>query len=202
MLFWPCEIAVLSITLCIHLKRSNCDPIWGRREHSPWLYLLHDALHPPQTIKVWVDQFGGGVNTHLPTLPLQQCWPILYRGRTPPDHFFGMNVAIVDKSSLRPKNPPCFVPVGSTGSAVCRTVSASGLPQQQPQAGLEGSVIQALGRWSSAAFLLYICTLGVRIYYAPKSGYYAILCCSLFVPIMLLKRAIIIMLPVMVLCRV
>ena len=36
------------------------------------------------------------------------------------------------------------------------TASVSGLPQQQPARGIEDSVIKALGRWHSSAYLLYI----------------------------------------------
>ena len=121
--------------ICIKLKRSKCD------------------------------QFGTGVTIHLgrtnsplcPVTALLAYNMALRQGCLAP--FFRDNEG-------RPLAKAFFV------RAICQTLSELGLPADQfaghsfrigaataaAQAGLEDSVIKALNRWSSAAFLLYIRT--------------------------------------------
>ena len=120
--------------ICIKLKRSKCD------------------------------QFGAGVTVHLgransPLCPVRALLAYMASRRGEAGPFFRDNEG-------RPLTKAVFV------QAIRQTLSQLGLPADQfaghsfrigaataaAQAGIEDSVIQALGRWSSAAFLLYIRT--------------------------------------------
>ena len=110
------------------------------------------------------DQFGAGVCVHLgktnsPMCPVTALLAYMASRRESPGPFFR------DQQG-RPLTKAVFI------QDIRQALTRLGLPAEQfaghsfrigattatAQAGLEDSVIQALGRWSSAAFLLYIRT--------------------------------------------
>ena len=137
--------------------------------HLSWGDVAVDDPIRPKSIRIHLkrskcDQFGAGVDIHLgrttsPLCPVTAVLAYMASRQDTPGPFFR------DERG-RPLTKATFV------QKVRHALSQLGLPAEQfaghsfrigaataaAQAGLEDSVIQALGRWSSAAFLLYIRT--------------------------------------------
>ena len=137
--------------------------------HLAWGDVTVDNASQPAAICVKLkrskcDQFGAGVCVHLgktnsPMCPVTALLAYMASRRESPGPFFR------DQQG-RPLTKAVFI------REIRRALTRLGLPAEQfaghsfrigaataaAQAGLEDSVIQALGRWSSAAFLLYIRT--------------------------------------------
>ena len=137
--------------------------------HLAWGDVAVDNPTRPGSIRIRLkrskcDQFGSGINVYLgstnsPLCPVTALMAYMASRREAPGPFFR------DEHG-RPLTKVAFV------REIRRALSMLGLPSEQfaghsfrigaataaAQAGLEDSVIQALGRWSSAAFLLYIQT--------------------------------------------
>ena len=137
--------------------------------HLAWGDVAVDNPSKPTAICIKLklykcDQFGAGVDIHLgrtnsPLCPVTALLSCMASRRDAPGPFFR------DDRGL-PLTKASFV------HGIRQALSQLGFPAEQfaghsfrigaataaAQAGLEDSVIQALGRWSSAAFLLYIRT--------------------------------------------
>ena len=137
--------------------------------HLAWGDVAVDDPGNPTAIRIRLkrskcDQFGAGVNVHVgktntPLCPVTALLAYMASRQHAPGPFFR------DERG-QPLTKARFV------REVRNALSQLGLPAKQfaghsfrigaataaAQAGLEDSVIQSLGRWSSAAFLLYIRT--------------------------------------------
>ena len=137
--------------------------------HLAWGDVAVDNPSKPTAIRIKLkrskcDQFGAGVDVHLghtnsPLCPVTALLAYMASRRDTPGPFFRDDRG-------RPLTKATFV------HGIRQALSQLGFPAEQfaghsfrigaataaAQAGLEDSVIQALGRWSSAAFLLYIRT--------------------------------------------
>ena len=89
--------------------------------------------------------------------PSRQYWHILPPVRVPQVHFQGFSRPTIDKVILR-QGGTYVRQLGFQADQFSGHSFRIGAATAAAQAGVEDSAIQALGRWSSAAFLLYIRT--------------------------------------------
>ena len=137
--------------------------------HLSWGDVAVDDRTHPTSLRVHLkrskcDQFGAGVDVHIgrtasPLCPVTAILAYMASRQGAAGPFFQDGLG-------RPLTKAVFV------QKIRQALSQLGLPAEQfaghsfrigaataaAQVGLEDSVIQALGRWSSAAFLLYIRT--------------------------------------------
>ena len=141
---------------------------YGEAVHLSWGDASVDSAESPTVVRVHLkrskcDQFGKGADIYLgrtgnSLCPVTAVAAYMVARGTEPGPFFSANG--------KPFTKPRFV------TEVRKALQALGLPQEQfaghsfrigaataaARAGLEDSTIRSLGRWNSAAFLVYVRT--------------------------------------------
>ena len=150
--------------------RTAFDP----RVHLEWGDVTRDGGQPPAWVRIFLkrsktDQFGRGVAVYVGTTGDELC-PVTaildyvtVRGMTPGPFFRFHDGAPLTKArfmtgvraALAQAGIPCQQYSGHSFRIGAATAAA--------EAGVEDSTIQALGRWSSSAFLTYIRTSPTRL---------------------------------------
>ena len=135
--------------------------------HLSWGDVAVDDLANPSVIRFFLkrskcDQFGSGVEvfvgkTGKPVCPVTAVLAYLSsRGDAPGPFFKDSHGKPLTKSVFIREVRSALTTMGLPANQFAGHSFRIGAATAAAQAGLEDSVIQALGRWSSAAFLLYI----------------------------------------------
>ena len=135
--------------------------------HLSWGDVAVDDLDNPSVIRFFLkrskcDQFGTGVEvfvgkTGKPVCPVTAVLAYLSsRGDAPGPFFKDSHGKPLTKSVFIREVRSALTSMGLPANQFAGHSFRIGAATAAAQAGLEDSVIQALGRWSSAAFLLYI----------------------------------------------
>ena len=137
--------------------------------HLAWGDVAVDDSNPPAVIKIHLkrskcDQLGNGVDIYVGrtgtdicpvTLALQY---VRVRGPSPGPFFRRHDGSPLMKALFMAKVRQVLVLLGQDAQRYAGHSFRIGAATAAAQAGLEDSVIQALGRWSSSAFLRYVHT--------------------------------------------
>ena len=147
--------------------------------HLAWGDVTADAGTPPQKVRVFLkrsktDQFGRGVEVWLGATGDDLC-PVaavlayvVSRGSTPGPFFRCEDGSPLTKPRFVERVRVAMAAAGIEERGYSGHSFRIGAATAAAEAGLEDSVIQALGRWSSSAFLRYIRT--PREHLARHSG--------------------------------
>ena len=137
--------------------------------HLAWGDVAVDEASPPSMVRVFLkrskaDQFGQGVAVFLGTSSNALC-PVsailayvARRGDTPGVFFRFQSGSPLTKTRFVARVRSALLEVGIPYQNYSGHSFRIGAATAAAQAGLQDSTIQALGRWSSAAFLTYIRT--------------------------------------------
>ena len=139
------------------------------RIHLAWGDVAVDQACPPAMVRVHLksskcDQLGKGVDVFVGRTDSDVCPVMLIlsfvrrRGPSPGAFFRRYDGTPLTKSHFIAKVREALIAIGLEASRYAGHSFRIGAATSAAQAGLEGSVIQALGRWSSSAFLRYVRT--------------------------------------------
>ena len=137
--------------------------------HLAWGDVSADCASKPSCIRVHLkvlkcDQFGKGVDVFLgvtgcPLCPVTACSAyIAVRGPTAGPFFIQMDGTPLSKGAFVQQVKALVSDVGLDASLYSGHSFRIGAATSAAQAGIQDSTIQALGRWSSGAFLTYVRT--------------------------------------------
>ena len=137
--------------------------------HLAWGDVAVDAGQPPSKIRIWLkrsktDQFGRGVAVFLGATGDDLC-PVsamlafvALRGNSPGPFFRFRNGNPLTKARFVARVREALEQAGIPAQSYSGHSFRIGAATAAAQAGIQDSTIQALGRWSSTAFLRYIRT--------------------------------------------
>ena len=142
---------------------------FNERIHLAWGDVARDEEVPPSMVKIHLkqskcDQFGRGVDVFLGRTGSQVC-PVRemlryveLRGPSPGPFFHFKNGTPLTKTAFTASVREALACLRLEPQAYAGHSFRIGAATAAAHAGIEDSVIQALGRWSSSAFLRYIRT--------------------------------------------
>ena len=137
--------------------------------HLSWGDVSVDSIAQPTLLKIHLrfskcDQFGKGVDVFMgrttnKLCPVSACLAyIAIRGSAPGPFFCFKNGSPLTKPQFISQVREVLTEAGLDASLYSGHSFRIGAATSAARAGIEDSTIRALGRWSSTAFLLYICT--------------------------------------------
>ena len=150
-----------------HVTNTATESGFNSAVHLAWGDVGMDNSTPPTKIRVVLrrsktDQFGRGVavwigETRDEVCPVRAVMEYTARRGTAAGPFFRLENGIpLTKSRFVQKVRDVLTQAGISQTGYSGHSFRIGAASAAAEAGLEDSVIQALGRWSSSAFLWYI----------------------------------------------
>ena len=142
---------------------------FDEHRHLTWGDVAVDRANPPALIKIHLkhskcDQLGNGVDVFLGRTGTDVCPVTLTlryvkeRGPTSGPFFLRQDGTPLTKAFFVSRVREALLTLGLNPQHYAGHSFRIGAATAAAQAGFEDSIIQALGRWSSAAFLRYIRT--------------------------------------------
>jgi len=137
--------------------------------HLAWGDLGVDDTEQPQMLKIHlrkskVDQLGKGIDVYIGETNCRLC-PVTaavhymsLRGSAPGPFFRFNDGSPLTKSSFTGRIREVLKALGLPEDNFAGHSFRIGAATAAARAGIEDSVIRAMGRWNSSAFLVYICT--------------------------------------------